>query len=150
MAEAEKPYTPSVGWFIGGAVLGIGSYFLVKELFKNPTALQRTGADQTQAMPLPPTAPPTRFVDLDSVDARYSQLRDLYHGGYKSADDTISEINGLQAAAARFATMDPSNKVKADLLASDLEDFKQKVIDAKQFIAQYGYGAQQAPAPQAG
>lgn len=150
MGQADKSYTPSLGWFIGGAVVGIGTYFVVKELFKNPTVLQRTGTDQTLAMPLPPTAPPTRFVDLDSVDARYSQLRDLYHGGYKSADDTISEINGLQAAAARFAAQDPSNKVRADLLAADLEDFKQKVIDAKQFIAQYGYGAQTPAAPQAG
>jgi hypothetical protein len=150
MAQAEKPYTPSVGWFIGGGVLGVGIYFLAKELFRTPTKLLRTGSDATQVMPLPPTAPPSRFVDLDSVDARFSQLRDLYHGGYKSADDTISEVNGLQAAAARFAAQDPSNKVKADLLASDLEAFKQQVIDAKQFIAQYGYGAQAPAAPQAG
>ncbi len=149
MAQAGKTKdTPSLGWLLAGGVVGIGVYFIGKELLKKSTGLPRTG-DETLVMPLPTTAPPARFADLASVQARFSQLQDLYHGGYKSADDTLSEVNGLQAAATKFGTLNPSDKVTADLLVSDLESFKQKVIDAKQFIAQYGYGSQPA-APQAG
>lgn len=120
-------------WLGVGAVAGVGLYFLTKELLKPSVT---PSGSRTEVMPIPTVAPPSRFVDFNSVKARYDQLRDLYHMGpsYKSGPEVIAEINGLEVAARNFVSLGQVTSATAEALIADMEDFKAKVIDTMQFL----------------
>lgn len=123
----------SAGWLLAGGVAGIGIYFLTKELFK---AKVTPPSSMTQVMPLPPSTPPSRYANFDSVNSRYSQIRDLYHMGpaHMSGPQAIAEINTLQTAAKGFADQGQVDRATANGLIADMENFKNQIIDAMQFI----------------
>lgn len=123
----------TLAWVGLGVLSGVGLYFLSKSLFKK--TLVSTGS-RTEVMPLPTVASPTRFVNFDSVVARFGQLRDLYHMGptYKSGPEVIAEINGLEIAARNFADIGQVSRATAEALVVDMEDFKARVMDTMQFL----------------
>lgn len=126
--NGKQPSTSSLVWLALGGAAGVGLYFLGKELMRPTGSI-------TKVMPLPPVAPPSRFVNFDSVKARYDQVRDLYHMGpaYKGGPEAISEINALQTAARNFMNTGQVDAATANALITDMEDFKAKIVDFLQF-----------------
>ena len=129
MAEVKKE-GPSIGWLAAGGLVGVGLYFLSKEIYRAWAASRIVPAGhETVAAPIPPAQPPSSFADLAAVESRFAQLRDRYHM-YLDFDGTVSEINMLENVAQRLSATDPN---RAAALLSDLEDFKKQVLDAKAF-----------------
>lgn len=131
MAE-EKKQGPSLGWLAAGGLVGVSLYFLSKELHR--LWLQKSvvpAGHETVTAPIPSATPPpaSAFVTLADVDARFSQLRDLYHM-YLDFDGTVSEINLLENRVQYLSAQNPASAAK---LLTDLEDFKRQVLDAKAF-----------------
>lgn len=127
-SNGKQEGTSPLLWLVVGGAAGVGLYFLGKELL-------RPKGSVTDVMPLPPVAPPSRFVNFDSVKARYDQVRDLFHMGptYKSGPEAISELSALQTAARNFKDAGQVNAATADALIADMEDFKAKIVDFLQF-----------------
>lgn len=130
-AKADKG-SSSVPWLLGGAVAGVGLYFLGKELFK-PKA-PASGPGQTLVMPVPTVAPPERFANFASVDARFSQLRDLYNMGYKKPPEALAEVEALKTATNQFAARGQVDQAIANRMIEDLDAFKARILDTIQFF----------------
>lgn len=128
-SKADKG-SSAIPWLLGGAVAGVGLYFLGKELLKP----KKTGPGETMVMPIPPSAPPERFANFASVDARFSQLRDLYNMGYKKPEETISEVEALKTATNQFAARGQVDQAIASRMISDLDAFKARILDTVQFF----------------
>jgi len=127
MAEKNGP---SVGWLAAGGLVGVGLYFLSKELYRAWGASRIVPAGhETVAAPIPSAQAPSSFPNLAAVESRFAQLRDRYHM-YLDFDGAVAEANLLENAAQRLSATEPN---RATALVSDLEDFKRQVLDAKAF-----------------
>jgi len=96
----EDALTSSIPWFLIGIAGGLGLYWLLKPKAKTSVP------GVTQAAPVAPLTSPERFVDLDSVDARFGQVRELYRMGYLNAEAALAELATLVAAARSMSEQD--------------------------------------------
>jgi len=125
----EKKEGPNIGWLAAGGLVGVGLYFLSKEIYRAWGASRIVPAGhETVTAPIPSATPPA-LATLADIDARFSQLRDLYHMRL-DFDATVAEVNMLENRAQFLSAQNPGFAAK---LLTDLEDFKKQVLDAKAF-----------------
>jgi hypothetical protein len=119
--DADKSSLGSLPWFLLGIAGGLGVYWVIKALSK-PSAASRPGV--TQAAPVAPLTPPSRFADLDSVDARFGQVRELYRMGYMNAQSALGELATLEIAAQSLSEQDAE---KAGDILARIESYKGEI-----------------------
>lgn len=100
-------------WGLFGGLTGLGLYYLIKNLASKPAA-SNPGVTQAAA---PPSATPSvsTYTDLESVNARVRELKELFRMGYKTPSATWMELDGLAAAVRALETQgaDPDDVVAA-------------------------------------
>lgn len=84
----------TVPWIIAGGAIGYGLYLLLR-----PKPEPQPQPGQTQAAPVAPLAPPSRFANIESVSIRLAQVKELYRMGYLTPEQSLNEVSGLFAAA---------------------------------------------------
>lgn len=119
--DADDSSSGSLPWFLLGVAGGLGVYWAIKALSK-PSAASRPGV--TQPAPVAPLTPPSRFADLNSVDARFRQVRELYVMGYMNAKATLGELATLEIAAQNLSGMDAE---KAGDILARIESYKGEI-----------------------
>jgi len=122
--DADKSLARTLPWFLVGIAGGLGIYWVIKALSKQ-SAASRPGV--TQAAPVAPLTPPSRFADLDSVDARFGQIRELYRMGYMNAESALGELATLEIAAQNLSGQDGE---KAGALLARIESYKEEIQQA--------------------
>lgn len=122
--DADDSSLGSLPWFLLGIAGGLGIYWVVKSLAK-PSAASKPGV--TQAAPVAPLTPPSRFADLDSVDARFRQVRELYVMGYMNPQAALGELTTLEIAAQSLSGQDAE---KAGTILARIESYKGEIQQA--------------------
>ena len=118
--EGDGGILDALPWVLLGGAAGVGAYFLLKP--KQKEAETRPGT--TQAAPVAPIAPPSRFADFASVSTRFDQVRELYRMGYLNPEQAIQELDALAAAAYTTGQADPE---AARLLAARIDAFREEI-----------------------
>jgi hypothetical protein len=116
-----------LSWAVG-IVGGIALWKMFKPKLV-PTSLPATVHN------LPPTASPARFADLGSVSLRIDQVWKMFQNGTMSAEQALSEAEGLAAAANSFslARGEDASVIYAQALA--LQDSIQRVLDSRRMTS---------------
>lgn len=120
LGENKSDGLGALPWVLLGVAGGLGLYWLLK-----PKAKAIPGV--TQAAPVAPLTPPSRFADLDSVDARFGQVRELYRMGYMNAASVLGELATLEAAARNLFEQDNE---KANYILARIESYKGEIQQA--------------------
>jgi hypothetical protein len=118
--EADGEILDALPWVLLGGAAGVAAYFLLKP--KQNEAESRPGT--TQAAPVAPIAPPSRFADLTSVSKRFDQVRELYRMGYLTPERAFQELEALAAAANTTGQADPE---AARILVAKIEEFMEGI-----------------------
>ncbi len=122
--RAKDGFMDFLPWALVGGAVGWGLYMLLKP---KPTPEPAPGA--TRAAPPAPIAPPSRYADLVSVDARFGQVRELYTTGRLGPEQAIMELDGLVAAANTFGTKSAADALEANALIERIAAFRRGVED---------------------
>jgi len=128
MGDNKTDGLGSLPWILLGVAGGLGLYWLLK-----PKAKSIPGV--TQAAPVAPLTPPSRFADLDSVDARFGQVRELYRMGYMNQASALGELATLEAAAQNMASQDGE---KAGLILARIDAYKNEINQNNSVVALKG------------
>lgn len=117
LGDAGNSVAGAMPWVLLGVAGGIGLYWLLK-----PKA--KTVPGKTEAAPVAPLLPPSRYADLDSVDARFGQVRELYRMGYLNPEHTLGELATLEAAARNLESQDAE---KAGAILARIETYRNEI-----------------------
>jgi hypothetical protein len=98
LGNAGDSVADAVPWVLLGIAGGVGLYWLLKPK-------EKTVPGKTQALRRPALSP-SRYADLDSVDARFRQIGELYRMGYLNPAQTLGEFATLEAAARNLENQD--------------------------------------------
>lgn len=123
----EKKTLESAVGFLVGAGVGIGAYLI---FFGRKANAAAPAPGMTVAAPMPPIASPARYADLASVASRLDQLKTLFRSDRMTPEQTITELDGLAAAANAFKDQPGAQDVLANI-----SDFKAQIEDYVKFKA---------------
>lgn len=124
LGQIQKATGMNPWWFLAGAGAGVALWYV----FKNVAA--PSGPGRESIMPVPPKAPPSQYVDLQAVAARYKQVEELYHRGDFTPEQALSESSALIQSAKAFSVTDAAG---VSALIAEISDFQDKVKDIIQF-----------------
>lgn len=110
MGQAKKGdgFWDFLPWALLGGAVGWGLYMALK-----PKRGPEPPPGETRAVPPAPVGPPSRYVDLASVDARAGQVRDLFRSGGMTGEQALFELDALAAAANTFGRASAADAAEA-------------------------------------
>lgn len=114
----------TVPWIIAGGAIGYGLYLLLR-----PKPEPQPQPGQTQAAPVAPLAPPSRFANIESVSIRLSQVKELYRMGYLTPEQSLNEVSGLFAAAMTLSQPTAGDALEGAIVLENLRVFEKDVRD---------------------
>lgn len=132
LGRVEKATGLNPWWFLIGAGVGVGAWYLLKNTValpgSTPSAPTST-AGQTVAAPMPKTVSPSKYQNLQAVAIRLDELKTLYRSGRLTPEQAIAECEVLIAVANGFRSQDAerANEVVMSILAfeAEIQDFIQ-------------------------
>lgn len=125
--EAKEADHEAVAWYGLGIVGLIGGYYLWQHL--------KGGPGVTETAPVAPIQPPEVLATLQDIDNRFTQVRELYHMGYLTPDQALSQIQGLEVSANELKLQKKADPMAILDLTTRFDTFKKEVEDFIKLMA---------------
>lgn len=125
LGQIEQTTGMNPWWFLAGAGVGVGLWYLVT---KKP-GIPQSKAGTESIMPVPPSAAPKRYADLQAVSDRLHQISQLYPATL-SPEQVMAESEGLKSAANQFSLQEGE---RVSEVIAEINDFQDRVKDFMQF-----------------
>jgi len=131
LGQIEKTLGMNPVWFIVGAGVGVGLWYLLRSPSSPVTPIPRATmpAGNEKVMAVPQATAPSKYASIDAVAQRLQDISQLYPASI-TPEDALAQSEQLKTDAKAFNLTDAA---KVSSVLADISDFQDRVKDFIQF-----------------